>query len=358
MKMHGWIATGLALGAVLMSGQAQAAPRYRVTDLGTLGGKVSTANAINNKGDVVGQADSAEGPRAFLWRGGKMRSLGTKDEQFSCATDINDKGQIVGYLGRAFAPDSRGFSIRPENLTPTSAIIDVLSGDAFPKKGGSACQAINNAGAIAGYFGDEAEGEGEGNASGFRFTPGKGLSVITTDGAPHTMCFDINNKGEVVGTFYDAGKPRAFQFPSKLPSNLVEGSEAWGINDSGSVAAFVGSDAVRLIKTPTRNEMAILGGGIVLAINARGDMVGNQGGERALLYPISGGRTDLNSAIAPGSGWVLQGANDINDAGQIVGYGTVKGQMHAFLLSPIKAVARASKGKQRASSSRRKSRRR
>jgi hypothetical protein len=36
-----------------------------------------------------------------------------------------------------------------------------------------------------------------------------------------------------------------------------------------------------------------------------------------------------------GSGWVLYEAHAINDAGEIVGSGTINGQEHAFLLTPV-----------------------
>jgi hypothetical protein len=37
--------------------------------------------------------------------------------------------------------------------------------------------------------------------------------------------------------------------------------------------------------------------------------------------------------IAPNSGWTLESADAINDAGQITGYGFINGQTHAFLLT-------------------------
>ena len=43
---------------------------------------------------------------------------------------------------------------------------------------------------------------------------------------------------------------------------------------------------------------------------------------------------DLNDSIPPGSGWLLETARGINDAGQIVGYGDHNGLVSAFLLTP------------------------
>ncbi len=66
--------------------------------LGTLGGENSYANSINNRREVVGSSDNANGrTRAFLWRPGRgMRSLGTLGGPFSQAFDINDATQVVG----------------------------------------------------------------------------------------------------------------------------------------------------------------------------------------------------------------------------------------------------------------------
>src|SRR5262249_36473261 len=43
---------------------------------------------------------------------------------------------------------------------------------------------------------------------------------------------------------------------------------------------------------------------------------------------------DLNGQVPSSSGWQLQEAQGINDNGQIVGYGLINGQRHAFLLTP------------------------
>ena len=59
--------------------------------------------------------------------------------------------------------------------------------------------------------------------------------------------------------------------------------------------------------------------------------------QRAFIYS-DGIMTDLNSVITPGSGWTLNWATAINNAGQITGEGTINGQLHAFLLEPVGAV--------------------
>jgi hypothetical protein len=43
---------------------------------------------------------------------------------------------------------------------------------------------------------------------------------------------------------------------------------------------------------------------------------------------------DLNDFIPAGSPWYLQNASSINDAGEIVGWGTINGEVHAFLATP------------------------
>jgi probable HAF family extracellular repeat protein len=63
---------------------------YSVLDLGTLGGPSSRGEAINNRGEVVGQADTPGGRWAFLWKKGTMYNLGP-----TIAYGINDRGQVT-----------------------------------------------------------------------------------------------------------------------------------------------------------------------------------------------------------------------------------------------------------------------
>jgi probable HAF family extracellular repeat protein len=80
----------------------------KMADLGTLGGPDSSAHAINDRGQIVGSADTRAKTReygfltpvehAFLWKAGHMRDLGTVKGPRCEAEDINEHGQIVGSL--------------------------------------------------------------------------------------------------------------------------------------------------------------------------------------------------------------------------------------------------------------------
>jgi len=76
-------------------------------------------------------------------------------------------------------------------------------------------------------------------------------------------------------------------------------------------------------------------------INDHGQVVGYlgtslSGSASAAFIWEDGVMTNLNGLIPPGSGWVLKSASEINEAGQIVGWGTApNGESHGFLLTPL-----------------------
>ncbi len=85
-------------------------PRGRMIDLGTLGGHFSAALGINNRNEVVGVSEIADGHlHAFLWSKGEMTDLGTLGGQDSSAGAINDHGQIVGESSLASGGSSHAF---------------------------------------------------------------------------------------------------------------------------------------------------------------------------------------------------------------------------------------------------------
>ncbi|MCH7813702.1 MAG: hypothetical protein IID40_06740, partial [Planctomycetes bacterium] len=82
-----------------------------ISAIDALGGPHSFARAINNNGQVVGEANTGGSTNglshAFLWEGGPTLDLGTLGGGFSEALDINNYGQIIGQstdaLGRSRA---------------------------------------------------------------------------------------------------------------------------------------------------------------------------------------------------------------------------------------------------------------
>src|SRR5262245_11534797 len=73
-------------------------PAYTITDLGTLGGRMSQAIGISPSGLVVGVAEtSARESHAFLYQNGVMQDLGTLGGTGSLAYAVNDAGQVAGY---------------------------------------------------------------------------------------------------------------------------------------------------------------------------------------------------------------------------------------------------------------------
>lgn len=115
-------------------------------DLGTLGGPRkklrSEAVSVNAIGQVVGWSDTnATGQRthAVLWATGKRRDLGANLADWSHANAINRRGQIVGQAGPGRALESTAFVWERGAVTR-------LGGDR------SEALAISDAGRIVGIY--------------------------------------------------------------------------------------------------------------------------------------------------------------------------------------------------------------
>jgi probable HAF family extracellular repeat protein len=91
----------------------------QITDLGTLGGNESYANAVNNRGQVVGSAANAipdpfntgtlygwgTQMHAFLWEDEVMHDLGTLGGPDSLAYYVNEAGQVAGFSYTSYTPN-------------------------------------------------------------------------------------------------------------------------------------------------------------------------------------------------------------------------------------------------------------
>jgi probable HAF family extracellular repeat protein len=94
---------GLLMGALLVGGvppgpvAAAPGPAYTMTDLATLGGAASEPRGIDERGQVVGAAELADGhAHAVLWSDGATADLGTLGGPDSIANGVNAAGQVVG----------------------------------------------------------------------------------------------------------------------------------------------------------------------------------------------------------------------------------------------------------------------
>jgi hypothetical protein len=308
---------------------------YDITDLGVAPG-TPYVNAINEKGIAVGAMghrairydgllDRLEGPSEFsrdeatgindgapeiicgrvnvapslsekasLWINEKYVDLHKQlNASSSSAADVNDKGIVLG------SADSK----------PVRFHTDTQQLEILPLGGEEYCMphAINT----------------HGNFVGWIALPSDPVGVpFLYDGATHLLPtpfaaasagarLDVNDSDVVVGTYHATsdGTPHAFRYEHHNNQKLVDlhpsefqSSYAHGINNQNEV---VGS-------------------------------VTDKKGTWATIWTVEEGMRKLNSLLAdPVNEWVLIEAYDINDKGQIVGYGTNAGQLRGFLLTPV-----------------------
>lgn len=329
--------------AILLTALSPSARPATITDLGTLGGNTSAANAINSSGQVAGSADRAAnaGQRAFLYSGTSLADLGTLGGTSSEAFGINSAGQVVGYAftasGGTHAFLFNGTTMADLGTLGTSAGLTSLA------------SGINGSGQVAGSSDLIVAGQNTEHA--FLYAAGV-MKDLGTLGGNSSRGSGINSSGQLVGDADVKGfTSHAFLYSGGTMKDLGTlggpGSSASAINDSGQI---VGSSALAvnmfdqhafLYSGGVMKDLGTLGVGSSYAtsINAAGQIVGNSAysvssGPYPHAFLYSGGvMTDLNSLLPANSGWVLENASSINDAGQIVGTGNIKGQRHAFLLN-------------------------
>lgn len=137
----------------------------KLLDLGTLGGSGgngSAAYGINNKGQIVGFAATADGDlsHAFLWRDGKMTDLGTLGGIESWAYGINDTTLVVGGSETGVPPFVGAFLWKDGRMIALNTLVYAASDWALIE-----ARAINNLGHIVGT------GSHKGQTRGFLLTP-------------------------------------------------------------------------------------------------------------------------------------------------------------------------------------------
>jgi probable HAF family extracellular repeat protein len=305
----------------------------KLADLGTFGGRESTALALNERGQVVGWADSKGARHAFLWQGGKMRDLGTLPAARSRVSQgyaINDRGQVAGdTAGRVgFAPPSgHAFVWQSGRMSDLGTL-----GGAW-----SEVADINEAGQVVGNSAFRGE-----LARAYLWERGRMTDLGAFDGR-QSYAWAVNERGQVVGSseYDEEGNFHAVLWEDGTLRDLgtLGGpySSARAVNERGQIvgSAEYSSDSdshAFLWQEGTMRDLGTLGGSSsnAVAVNERGQVVGNsdnrKGAEHAFLWQ-DGGMRDLGTL---GGSWSR--AVGINERGQVIGTSETRtGGRHAFL---------------------------
>lgn len=376
--------------------QVKQLPRYYVFNLGGPGGgSVAAAASINNLGWIAGDSweSGNANEHAFLWVGTPL-DLGTLGGPNSAVAwpNKNNHGQLAGIAETAdMNPFNEAWSCALANFpTITNNICfgftwkDGLITALPPLQGGvdSYAAGINNKGQIAGWAENGVHDPTCNNAPPFNqvlqfeavvWGPELGemtqLSPFASD--PDSAATAINDKGQIVGISGLCGiaagstsAEHAVLWPNKysVPIDLgnFDGGLAWNtptaINNRSQVVGFgnqQGSPASAFNpigfywnKVHGMQFIPPLGtdqNSWAWGINSQGVAVGqsfaspaNLPAGEAFIYE-NGVATDLNTLIQPGSSLQLWLANDLNDAGEIVGFAldTNTGTVVAFLAVPV-----------------------
>lgn len=220
-----------------------------MTALPTLGGNNNGALGVNNLGQIVGAAETAnQDPNcvppqvldfeAVVWgpKPGQIEVLPKlPGDTVAAASAINDQGQVVGASGPCQFPAP---AFRHAVLWQHDTMIDLGS------LGGvmlNAANAINNLGQVVG----QSDLPGDAVTHAFFWQNGVMTDLGTLPGDSNSIAFDINDKGQVVGISCDVNfNCRAFLWqngvmtdlntliPPSSPLYLTFGA---GINDRGEI---------------------------------------------------------------------------------------------------------------------------
>ena len=312
---------------------------YDIIDLG--GGSI--ARDINDSHQVVGSFYGLGSlVQPFLWEEALgMTDLDASNYQISEALGINNLSQTVGFY-------SASTSFRSA-LWENNTMVDIGNLGGFS----SLATSINNNSIVAGYSTDAS-----GIFHAFSWDSTNGLVVLGIDN--ESSAVDINDNDQIVGGFInDDGNYRAYVWEegqALVQPGVFGGDEslASGINNLGQVVgrsttgdtiggedvyhSYIWDDINGMTDLGTMSGMDSFG---AFDINELGQIVGwgwqtvdGIAGDRDAFYWENGTMYNLNDFLPQDSGWHLQYATGINESGYIVGWGTINQSQHGFLMKP------------------------
>ena len=335
-----------AIAAAMISNSAFSAIAYQITDLGTLGGTSSRAYGINNIGDIVGRsrpmnADGSNGTRsAFLYTNGRMLDLGNFGGSNTVARASNFHRQVVGYSRPTDSKEYKAFLYDKGEMKNLGTLANGKYSYAY---------GINDKGQVVGHSHTNESGT---TSEAFIYENGamKGLGTL---GGNSSGAFDINSDGTIVGSSTLAtGDTQGFVYKDGKMTSLGSldssgFSEARAINDLGQIVGNSLTDSGHyhafLYEDGGIQDLgSIEGDSFAYDVNNKGQIVGGyrshllEGSGNAYLYS-DGEMLDLTSLLnaSEQDKWSLTAAYGINDNGQVVGWGTLAGETHAYLLTAV-----------------------
>jgi hypothetical protein len=257
---------------------------------------------INNSGQVIGTwnpGSDLEEWRPWLWEDGVTTPIGSGDWITGYALRLNESGSVLGRLMvagnwvayrysnatvelleglSAVNLNDRGDLVGATHNPPSAVVIaDGETHSLRTSLGSVRPKAINNRREIVGSI----DAEGTGSDRAFLFACGQ-FEALATPGATWSEALDLNERRQIVGVSRDA---------------------------SGAETVFLHQDGNLTTLFPYDHAAEFV------AINERGEVVHGD-------YLLSGGHLHLiRDLVAHDSCWIKVYANDINDHGDIVGWG-------------------------------------
>src|SRR5258708_36326844 len=331
-------------GALIANASAQ--DRYKIISLPTPAGYDSAALGLNDNGNVVGYSFQGDNYEAFLYTQstGSSTDVGSLGGEMNAACAINDSDQIAGYSDDSNGNLSAFIYTKDGGIKALCSLDGGVSSEAF---------GLNNSGQAVG---DSQNATDDHRPVLFDNGAVKDLNVcVAQNSNAFRTAYAINDAGQVVGrTDTDQGAIHAFLLASPggdlkdIGTLGGSNSEALAINKSGEVVGDAetgnGTPHAFLYRKGSTRDLGALTGfetaSYGRSINDQGEVVGesDSADQKRAFFFSDGQMLELDKLATnlAGAGFTsLDVAYGINNRGWIVGYGTgTDGRTLAFLAIP------------------------